>query len=294
MTPSDIKRANPRIDSGQADQPMRASTRSLARHEFWLVGPLQIRRTADGELDQYTHHFETEVRTNAHGVGPFCYMGLPAAPNAAGVYAILVGGELRYIGECQDLAGRFGPRGYGQIHPRNCHHDGQSTNCKINASVLEAAKIGLKASVWFCPCEERSALESELISHFSPLWNGRRPSTTQGIEEPASPTRQVPQRRTRSTGRAPRKKDFEKALIALLAEAQCGEEAVIRIRAGDLHTHVGRYPGPDHRMPSCCAAMRSLMESGDRFVYKPPRGDGARLTVEYRLPRPSHVRGVTF
>ncbi len=274
--------------------PIRAATRQLGGYEFWHVGSLQIRRTAEGLVDEYTHQLGPTIRTNAHGAGPFCYLGLPAAPAAAGVYALFVAGELRYIGECQDLAERFGPRGYSQIHPRNCHHDGQSTNCKINARVLAAAKIGLMARVWFFPSSDRSIHESDLISHFSPPWNGRGTGTKQKMVEPASGTQQIPQKRTRSTGQSPKMKDFQKALEGLLAEAQGRGMASIQIRAGDLHTQVGSYPGRDHRMPSCCSAMRSLRESGDSFIYKPPRGDGARLTIEYRLPRPAHATRLSF
>ena len=38
--------------------PMRAATKSLAGHEFWLVGPLQLRRTVDGLLDEYTRRLD--------------------------------------------------------------------------------------------------------------------------------------------------------------------------------------------------------------------------------------------
>ena len=265
--------------------PSRADTRSLAGHDFWMVGTLQIRRTAEGLLDEYTHQLGPTVRMNPHGAGPFCHMGLPAAPSAAGVYAVFVGGELCYLGECQDLARRFGPQGYGQIHSRSCHDDGQSTNCKINAQVLEAAKIGLKARVWFCPSAERNLLESELISEFSPPWNGRGSGATQWAGELASYTPPIPRRRSSSTGQPPRTDDFRKALVGLLAEAQGEGKECVQIRAGNLHAKVGNYPGVHHRMPSCCSAMRSLMESGDLFISQPPRGDGASLTIEYRLPR---------
>jgi len=32
---------------------------------------------------------------------------------------------------------RDSPTGYGRISPMNIHHDCQTTNCKINASILE-------------------------------------------------------------------------------------------------------------------------------------------------------------
>jgi hypothetical protein len=265
------------------------ATRSLVGSDFWLVGALHLRRTANGFLDECAHELPPAARANVHGAGPFCFFGLPAAPKAAGVYAIFVGGDLCYIGECQDLAGRFSARGYGAIHPRNCHHDGQSTNCKINARVLGAAKTGKTARVWFCPSDERKTLESHLIAHFSPSWNGRTGDPGRSHDPPTSPRRRVSGRSEAPTRDAPRKKDFEKALAGILAETQDRDETSIQIRAGDLHARVGHYPGSDHRMPSCCSAMRSLMTGRDRFVYQPPRGDGARLTIEYRLPRPARA-----
>lgn len=152
---------------------LRSETRLVQKYEFWRVGNLEIRRTAEGFLDEYSHELNPGIRPNAYAEGPFCYMSLPAAPSAAGVYVIFVDEELRYVGECQDLAGRFGSSGYGQIQSRNCHHDGQSTNCKLNARVLAAAKEGQAAEVWFRASTERKLLEAKLISELSPPWNGR-------------------------------------------------------------------------------------------------------------------------
>ena len=36
-----------------------------------------------------------------------------------------------------------------------------------------------------------------------------------------------------------------------------------------------------------CAATYGLMQNGDWFPFKPPRGFGANLTIRYRLPRPA-------
>ena len=58
------------------------------------------------------------------------------------------------------------------------------------------------------------------------------------------------------------------------------------IRAGDLHRKLGGYPFIGHRMPVCCSVMRSLMLQGDVLVKTPANGAGAKLTIEYRLPRP--------
>ncbi len=75
-------------------QPTSPAIRSLEGSDFWLVGPLQLRRTANGLLDEYSHELTPAVRPNEHATGPFCVFSLSAAPKAAGVYAIFVGGDL--------------------------------------------------------------------------------------------------------------------------------------------------------------------------------------------------------
>jgi len=127
---------------------MDPARKDIASRAFWLVGVLQLRRDADGRLEEYSHEFAESVRTNAYAAGPFCYFSLPQGPRSAGVYAIFVEDELVYIGECENLAGRFSSTGYGQISPRNCHSDGQSTNCKLNSRILAAAKNGAATESW--------------------------------------------------------------------------------------------------------------------------------------------------
>ena len=96
-----------------------------------------------------------------------------------------------------------------------------------------------------------------------------QPSTSRGSEA--------------TTGTAVEK--FRGRLLEMLADAHVRGDGMIQVRAGDLHKLVGGYPGPNHRMPSCCSAMRSVMEGEDRIVQQPPKGNGASLTIEYRLPR---------
>lgn len=57
------------------------------------------------------------------------------------------------------------------------------------------------------------------------------------------------------------------------------------IRAGDLHTFIGGYPSPNHRMPQCNNAMRQMMLNNDTVLIEPPQGQGATLTIRYFLPR---------
>ena len=212
-------------------------------------------------------------------------MSLSAAPRAPGVYAIFVDAELRYIGECQDLAARFGSSGYGKIQPRNCHHDGQSTNYKLNSRVLAAARRGEVANVWFCHTPDHKTMEQQLLAAVETPWNGRGGGGKNAPRRRGRPSNSGSRPASARPRQGTFKEEFRRALMEVLARAAAEGAEVLEVRVGDFHRQQGGYPGPNHRMPSCCSAMRSLMDSCDRFVYQPPRGNGASLTIEYRLPR---------
>jgi hypothetical protein len=89
----------------------------------------------------------------------------------AGVYAVTVDDGIVYVGECQNLSERFNARGYGTISPRNCFEDGQPTNCRINALILQGAKQGSRIELWFHQTTERKPVEAEIISRLRPPWN---------------------------------------------------------------------------------------------------------------------------
>lgn len=74
-------------------------------------------------------------------------------------------------------------------------------------------------------------------------------------------------------------------LDAVLAKADKQHAEFVDVRSGDLHRAVGWYPGPDHRMPACCGAMRAAMRVGDKVIRTPPKGNGANLVIRYALPR---------
>jgi 5-methylcytosine-specific restriction protein A len=79
--------------------------------------------------------------------------------------------------------------------------------------------------------------------------------------------------------------DFYGELQEIFFSAEKQGLSKISVNSGELHRRVGGYPGPNHRMPSCCSAMRSVMRYGDRITQSPPKGNGASLTIEYQLPR---------
>ncbi|CAN5442553.1 hypothetical protein BH09GEM1_BH09GEM1_07440 [soil metagenome] len=266
---------------------MHPDTQKIGGHEFWLVGTLAIQRSGSGELIEYSHPLPAGERRNRYADGPFCRFGLPSAPHAEGVYAVIVDSAIQYVGECADLAQRYSAAGYGLISPRNCHHDGQSTNCKLNARVLAAAKTGSAAQVWFRASNDRKALEAELIASLRPPWNGRVATTRADSDAPSHGSPRIPAAASPQVARSPTREDddFRKALNARFVAAEAEGLKLLQVGAGSLHREAGGYPGPRHRMPSCCAAMRATMQQGDRIVNAPPKGNGASVIIEFRLPR---------
>jgi hypothetical protein len=194
------------------------------------------------------------------------------------VYTLIVSDAIKYVGECERLESRFGPIGYGHVSPRNCHIDGQATNCKVNALVLHASQSEDRVQLWFLPTgEDRKSIESRLIRTLNPPWNGRTQSSSadaiSSLARPETAARRNPRDR------------FGILLRELLADAQRSGQGFIRVRAGDLHRRVGGYPGPSHKMPQCCRAMREAMSDADVVIESPPKAAGANLVIEYRLPR---------
>ena len=77
--------------------------------------------------------------------------------------------------------------------------------------------------------------------------------------------------------------DFENQLNKILQTSRSLRLIAIQVNSGELHRLVGDYPGKNHRMPVCCSVMRNAMKSDDRIISKPPKGQGATLTIEYKL-----------
>ena len=84
----------------------------------------------------------------------------------------------------------------------------------------------------------------------------------------------------------PEKADFEKALNDWFLEAEKEESPFVDIRADDLHARVGDYPGPFHRMATCCEVMyENYRPQIDKILQFPPKGKGASMEIRYALPR---------
>ena len=61
----------------------------------------------------------------------------------------------------------------------------------------------------------------------------------------------------------PTAKEFRVTLRARMQGAEHASKTTVEINSGQLHREVGGYPGQNHRMPMCCAVMRSEMSAGD-------------------------------
>lgn len=251
---------------------------SICDVEFEFVCDLIPERGNSGQFDAYSHDLPPGQRGNAHAIGPFCTLKVPAW-SAQGVYCLTRSGEIVYVGKTQDIARRWGSVGYGKIQARNCHQDGQSTNCKINAAALKAATGGIPLILWFHETAEFDQLERKIMVDYSPILNGRVGMPDRNT----TPLQRAPEKR--SNNMPPTTDDFRRALRELLRAAEERSEASIDVVSGDLHRIVGGYPSPSPRMPSCCNAMRSEMRQSDKELQAPPNGLGASLIIRYFMPR---------
>jgi hypothetical protein len=54
---------------------------------------------------------------------------------------------------------------------RNCLHDGQVTNCRVNALILDQCLVAKAVDVWFLRTRNRHRIEDELLGLLQPSWN---------------------------------------------------------------------------------------------------------------------------
>jgi hypothetical protein len=166
---------------------MNPGTIDVDGFRFQFVASLEVDRSMDGRpkefFPQNLYRNDNGLRLNKYGKGPFCRFQIPNIIKG-GVYIIYLNGKPVYVGECQDLGSRFNV-GYGIISPRNCFEGGRSTNCRINSSVLNAIKQGLKVDLFFLETNDRFRIERELINKLSPEWNrsgGKMPISMEQFE----------------------------------------------------------------------------------------------------------------
>lgn len=107
---------------------------------------------------------------NKYGAGPFCKFTVPADYRKSGVYLLVVGPHVRYVGECANLSARFNA-GYGNISPKNCYKGGQETNCRLNNLVYRACSEGEMLFLFFHQTADYKAVEARLRAVLRAPWN---------------------------------------------------------------------------------------------------------------------------
>jgi len=58
----------------------------------------------------------------------------------------------------------------------------------------------------------------------------------------------------------------------------------VTINAGKLGEALGLYDSNKNNVKSVCDAMKSMMKEGDKIVDEPPSGEGASVTIKYKVP----------
>lgn len=245
----------------------------IGDHDFEFVGPILPQRDEKGTILEYAHNLPAGVLPNRYARGPFCTLGPVPFREGPGVYVITVCDDPVYVGECENLNRRFGPEGYGYISGRNCHSDGQSTNCKVNSRILQEFMKGNPVGLWFLRTPDRKNVEDEIVRKIRPPWNNRN-----------NKVYEVRLMSKETTGRIQNIQSFRKALEDEFKTAITNGKSSLVILALDLHRKVG-YDPKNHRMPVCCDAMWSFYQEdkGDRVLYAPPNKKGSRLRIEYIL-----------
>lgn len=142
--------------------------------EFQFVCYLEPESSADGAvvpvMPQHRYKNANNLPLNIYGDGPFCKFRIPRQFNTSGVYALVVAGSTKYIGECINLSSRYNS-GYGNISPRNCFKGGQETNCRLNAHIYTEVRNGHRVELWFHATHEHKQLEKCLLAAGNYEWN---------------------------------------------------------------------------------------------------------------------------
>ncbi|NCT91052.1 hypothetical protein GXB85_08840 [Cellulomonas sp. APG4] len=84
-----------------------------------------------------------EQRYPAWALGPFGRVEPERAlPSRAGVFALVQGGAVRYVGSSGDLERTFSARGIGQVSRRDAQQARNEERCRLNRLVVAEARAG--------------------------------------------------------------------------------------------------------------------------------------------------------
>jgi hypothetical protein len=148
--------------------------KSVEGLDFAFVADIMPLRSTEGaihaHLPQSRYANARGDPLNRYGAGPFCKFTIPRTYRQSGVYLIMAGDDLKYVGETADLTKRFNA-GYGNISPKNCFKNGQETNCRLNNLIYVATTGGDGLTLWFHPTLDYKAVEAMLRLRLRTSWN---------------------------------------------------------------------------------------------------------------------------
>ncbi len=152
---------------------MNDKTITLNNYIFKFVNILNPECDLNGKIISYSpqerYNNKKQLPLNKNGEGSFCKFKLAIEP-ISGVYLWVADNQIIYIGEASNLSKRFN-MGYGNISPKNCFKNGQSTNCKMNKIVKEYYEKNILIEIYAYYTKEYKKIEKELIIKYSPKFN---------------------------------------------------------------------------------------------------------------------------
>jgi len=154
------------VDPRSTDEHWAPDRLVLARRTLTYAGLLHVARDEHGEI--LTHAplegmAAVDQRYPAWARGPFGEIDperrLPATP---GVYALVQGGVVRYVGASQHLARTFGPRGIGEVTRSEAQRRGSEEKCRLNRLVVAEAVHGRAVDLYVLPLARRRPWRREV------------------------------------------------------------------------------------------------------------------------------------
>lgn len=257
--------------------------KSLQNYLFSYVCDIEPAKNIDGSIKEFypEKNYEGKYKLNKYGNGPFCRFSIPSKwSGIMGVYALYFNEQLKYIGQCIDLAKRYN-LGYGQIQSRNCFVNGQSTNCKINKLILNAVKDKIKVELYFYETNCYDEIESKLIEHYTPAFNekGGKYSLKGNIEKDKTKYTKNINNAIKPSSSQLSVNDVYNYILKIFQNAKAEGLKYIELISGDIHRDLGLV----QRMPTVCSAMYKLKKPNDIIIYSPPKGKGSKLHIKYYL-----------
>lgn len=150
----------------------------VENYKFTRVANLEPQRRPDGSLVERMPQAKFDNIDNLplhkYGHGPFVKFRIKGHTKTAGVYAIVVDREVKYIGATHMLAWRIN-QGLGSISPKNCFFEEYHGKCRTNNLIYQAFAAGSQVSLWLYATRNHNETKAQLLSKYIFEWSGHKP-----------------------------------------------------------------------------------------------------------------------